>query len=213
MSLGISPFLFDLTMGKRMKTASQSKRLPIKSFETAAKWDSWLAKNHDSSAGVWLQLQKNNLDRQALTYAEALDVALCYGWIDGQKKANDDHSWLQKFTPRSPKSGWSKKNTEHVKRLTKAGRMKPSGLATVEAAKNDGRWKAAYDSQANSKVPEDFLKALSRDPKSLAFFSSLNKANLYSIAYRLQTAKKPETREKRMKTILEMMAKGKKFHP
>jgi uncharacterized protein YdeI (YjbR/CyaY-like superfamily) len=186
---------------------------PILSFKTASQWEKWLEKNHDTSAGTWLKIQKKDSGQPSLTYADALDAALCYGWIDGQKKSGDDHSWLQKFTPRSSKSGWSKKNTEHVERLTKAGRMKPAGLAAVKAAKSDGRWEAAYDSQRNSKIPEDFLEALGRDKKAQAFFESLNKTNLYSIVYRLQTAKKPETREKRMKAILEMMAKGKKFHP
>lgn len=189
------------------------KESPIKSFETAAQWEKWLAKNHAISDGVWLRIPKKDSGLPSLTYAEALDAALCYGWIDGQKRSNDHHSWLQRFTPRSLKSGWSKRNTEHVERLTKAGRMRPAGVAAVEAAKRDGRWKAAYDSQGNSKIPEDFLKELSRDKRAQAFFNSLNKANLYSITYRLHTAKKPETREKRMKTILEMMSKGKKFHP
>jgi uncharacterized protein YdeI (YjbR/CyaY-like superfamily) len=189
------------------------KESAIKSFETAARWESWLAKYHAISDGIWLRISKKDPVRQSLTYAEALDVALCYGWIDGQKRSHDDRSWLQKFTPRSSKSGWSKKNTEHVERLTKAGKMRPAGLAAVEAAKKDGRWRAAYDSQSNSKIPEDFLKELSRDKRAQAFFNSLNKANLYAIAYRLQTAKRPETREKRKKAILEMMAKGKKFHP
>ncbi|MHB1926708.1 MAG: YdeI/OmpD-associated family protein [Leptospirillum sp.] len=193
--------------------ADQDKERQIMSFESAKDWERWLARNHELSSGIWLQIQKKDSGRQSLSYAEALDVALCYGWIDGQKKPNDDRSWHQKFTRRVPKSGWSKKNTEHVERLTKAGKMKPAGLAAVEAAKKDGLWKSAYDSQGNSKIPEDFLNALGRDKKAEAFFNSLNKANLYSIAYRLQTAKNPETRERRMRVILEMMAEGKKFHP
>jgi uncharacterized protein YdeI (YjbR/CyaY-like superfamily) len=189
------------------------KKLPVLTFETAAEWEHWLSKNGGTSAGAWLQISKKDSGLQSLTYAEALDEALCYGWIDGQKKSNDARSWLQKFTPRTTKSGWSKKNTEHVERLIKAGKMKKAGLAVVQAAKKDGRWKAAYDSPSNAKIPEDFLKALARDKKAHAFFDSLNRANLYAITYRLQTAKKPETREKRMKMILEMMARGKKFHP
>jgi uncharacterized protein YdeI (YjbR/CyaY-like superfamily) len=186
--------------------------LSIMSFESAKHWERWLVKNHKLSRGVWLRIQKKE-DRKSLAYSEALDAALCYGWIDGQKKSDNDRSWLQKFTRRGAKSGWSKRNREHVERLTKAGKMKPAGLAAVKAAKNDGRWRAAYDSQANSKIPKDFLEALGRDKNAQAFFNSLNKANLYSIAYRLQTPKKAETREKRMRTILEMMAQGKKFHP
>ena len=198
---------------KTRTKADQDKELQIMSFESAKYWERWLARNHESSNGVWLEIQKQGSGRPSLTYAEALDVALCYGWIDGQKKPNDDRSWLQRFTRRGPKSRWSKKNTEHVKRLTKAGKMQPSGLAAVESAKKDGLWETAYDSQGNATIPEDFLEALGRDKKAEAFFKSLNKANLYSITYRLQTAKKPETREKRMREILEMMAKGKKFHP
>jgi uncharacterized protein YdeI (YjbR/CyaY-like superfamily) len=193
--------------------ASQDKQLPIMSFKTSSLWEKWLAKNQALSEGVWLQIQKKESDQQSVTYAEALDVALCYGWIDGQKKPHDDQSWLQKFTRRGPKSSWSKKNTEHVERLLKAGKMKPPGLESVKSAKEEGRWEVAYDSQSVSKIPDDFLKALSRNKRAQAFFESLNKANLYSIAYRLQTAKKSETRERRMKAILEMMAKGKKFHP
>lgn len=191
--------------------APRSKELSILSLDSATQWEKWLAKNHDLSSGVWLQIQKKT-GRRHLTYAEALDVALCYGWIDGQKKSYDSESWLQKFTRRGPRSTWSKKNTEHVERLIREGRMKAAGLAVIEGAKKDGRWEAAYDSQRNAKIPPDFLKELARDRKALAFFESLNKANLYSIVYRLQTAKTPETREKRMKTILEMMANGKKFH-
>jgi uncharacterized protein YdeI (YjbR/CyaY-like superfamily) len=198
---------------KYEKKADQNKELPILSFETSKQWERWLAKNYNSLGGIWLRITKKNSGQQSVTYAEALDAALCYGWIDGQKKSNDDCSWLQKFTRRRPKSAWSKKNTEHVKRLTKAGKMKPAGLAAVEEAKKDGRWKAAYHSQSKSEIPEDFLKELSRNKKAQAFFNSLNKTNLYSVAYRLQTARKPETRKRRMKAILEMMANGKKFHP
>lgn len=197
-----------------MKSKSKKNaQLPILSFETSSQWEKWLTKNHPLSDGVWLQIQKKDSDQRSLTYADALDMALCYGWIDGQKKPLDDRSWLQKFTRRSSKSNWSKKNREHVARLIKAGKMKAPGLKAVKTAKEDGSWEAAYDSQRTSKIPEDFLKALSGNKKAQAFFETLNKANLYSIAYRLQTAKKPETREKRMKEILEMMAKGKKFHP
>ncbi len=196
----------------RVRTNQKDKSRTM-AFKTAGQLEKWLTKNHDRSAGVWLRIEKKGSDRKSVTYAEALDVALCHGWIDGQKKSYDDSSWLQKLTPRGPKSGWSKRNTEHVKRLAKEGKMQLSGLAAVEAAKNSGQWTAAYDSQGSAKIPEDFLKALNRDKKAKAFFDSLNKANLYSIAYRLQTAKKPETREKRMKAILKMMKEGKKFHP
>ncbi|HEY6082702.1 MAG TPA: YdeI/OmpD-associated family protein, partial [Chitinophagaceae bacterium] len=148
----------------------------------------------------------------SIIYAEALDEALCYGWIDGQLNKHDEDSYLQKFTPRGPKSVWSMRNTEHVKRLGEEGRMKPAGLKQVEAAMADGRWEKAYESPGKITVPEDFLKALSKNKKAKAFFDTLNKVNSYAIAWRLQTAKKAETREKRMKQILEMLSKEQKFH-
>ncbi|MGC1919270.1 MAG: YdeI/OmpD-associated family protein, partial [Acidobacteriaceae bacterium] len=148
-----------------------------------------------------------------MTYAEALDQALCYGWIDGQKRPFDKLSWLQKFTPRRAKSGWSKINTQHVERLLQAEAMTAAGMKAVAAAKADGRWEAAYASSRSATPPEDFLKALRKNKKAEAFFKTLNKANVYAIVYRLETAKKPETREKRMKTILAMMEQGKAFHP
>jgi uncharacterized protein YdeI (YjbR/CyaY-like superfamily) len=187
--------------------------MQILHFKTSVDFRRWLEKNHVSSDGLWLRISKKNVGGKPLTYAEALDQALCYGWIDGQKKPFDELSWLQKFTPRRSKGGWSKLNTQHVERLTEAGAMTPAGLEAVEAAKADGRWEAAYASPKNAGPPEDFLKELAKNKKAKAFFETLNKANVYSIVYRLQTAKKPETREKRMKTILAMMEQGKAFHP
>ncbi|MEO5969521.1 MAG: YdeI/OmpD-associated family protein [Bdellovibrionia bacterium] len=185
--------------------------LPIISFDTIEQWEKWLAKNHDGSPGVWLRLQKKDSKQVSVSYAEALDVALCYGWIDGQKNSFDKHSWIQRFTRRRLRSSWSKRNTDHVKRLIKTGQMKPAGLFEVNAAKKDGRWKASYDSPSKATIPADFLKELTKSKKSLAFFNTLNKSNRYSIIYRLQTAKNPETRERRMRLILEMMKKGEKF--
>jgi uncharacterized protein YdeI (YjbR/CyaY-like superfamily) len=182
-------------------------------FKSALEFRSWLQRNHTDSGGIWLRIFKKDSAGKSITYAEALDQALCYGWIDGQKQAHDARSWLQKFTPRRGKSGWSKLNTQHVERLIKAGLMAPAGLKVVEAAKADGRWRAAYDSPRNATPPEDFLRALGKDKKAKAFFETLNRANVYSIVYRLQTAKKPETREKRIKMILTMLARGEKFHP
>ena len=148
-----------------------------------------------------------------MTYAEALDEALCFGWIDNQKQAYDKSSWLQKFGPRKARSGWSKINTRHAERLRKAGRMKPGGLKEIHAAKCDGRWKRAYDSPSAANAPMDFLAALENNKKAKAFFKTLEKRNSYAIVYRLQTAKKSETRAARMRTIMEILAKGKKFHP
>jgi uncharacterized protein YdeI (YjbR/CyaY-like superfamily) len=182
------------------------------SFTSSRNFRTWLVKNRGQSGGIWLRIYKKDSDTATVTYAEALDQALCFGWIDGQKRPYDKQSWLQKFTPRRPNSGWSKNNTQHAKRLIKSGEMTPSGLKEVDAAKADGRWKAAYDSFGNAAVPEDFLKEPGKNKKAKAFFGTLNKTNVYSIAYRLQTAKKADTREKRMQVIIEKLARGEKFH-
>ena len=182
-------------------------------FKTSADFRSWLEKHHAESDGIWLRISKKGAQETSLTYAEALDQALCYGWIDGQKKPFDKDSWLQKFTPRRPKSGWSKINTQHAVRLIQTEAMTPAGIEAVEAAKADGRWEAAYASSRSAVPPEDFLQELRKNEKAEAFFKTLDKANVYAIVYRLQTAKKPETRAKRMKTILAMMEQGKAFHP
>jgi uncharacterized protein YdeI (YjbR/CyaY-like superfamily) len=184
----------------------------ICSFKTAKDFEKWLTKNQHHSTGIWIQFFKKDSGKETITHSEALDEALCYGWIDGQLKKYDDRSWLHRFTPRGEKSIWSKRNTVHAERLIAAGKMKPPGLAQVEKAKADGRWIKAYDSPANMDIPEDFLSALAKNKKALKFFESLNKANRYAIGWRLQTAKKPETREKRMKAMLDMLAKGQKFH-
>lgn len=190
----------------------KSSSAPILSFASAQEWAAWLAKNQASSSGIWLRFFKKGSDKKTVVYAEALDEALCHGWIDGQLKGRDEASYLQKFTPRRPKSVWSKINTQHVERLINVGKMKPTGLGKVEEAKKDGRWEKAYDSPGKMTVPTDFLKELAKDKKAKAFFGTLNRANTYAIAWRLQTAKRPETREKRMKAILAMLAKGEKFH-
>lgn len=183
------------------------------SFRSAKEWERWLAKHHADSSGIWLRFFKKHSGIDSVAYDEALDEALCYGWIDGQVQRYDDKSWLRKFAPRRSKSIWSKRNIHHVARLLKAHKMKPAGLKQVEAAKADGRWEKAYDSPSAMQTPEDFLKALARNKKAKAFFRSLNKVNTYAIAWRLQTAHKAGTREKRMKAILEMLAKGEKLHP
>lgn len=185
---------------------------PIKSFSSTQKWHAWLLINHASPQGIWLRIYKKDSNKKTVTYAEALDEALCFGWIDGLKKSYDDESWIQKFTPRRAKSMWSARNKEHIARLIKEKRMQSSGLKEVEAAKKDGRWDAAYDSPKNMEVPDDFLKELKKSKKAYEFFKTLNKANTFAIAWRLQTAKKPETREKRMKVLLEMMKDYKRIH-
>lgn len=186
--------------------------VPIIEFKTSEAFETWLIKNHDNSNGLWLKIFKKDSGKATITYAEALDVALCYGWIDGQRVAHDEQAWLQKFGPRRAKSIWSKRNTEHVARLINEGRMRPAGFDAVEKAKEDGRWGKAYDSPSKMTIPEDFLKKLSKNKKAEAFFRGLNKTNLFFIGFRLQTAKKQETREKRMKAIIEMLAKGEKLH-
>lgn len=187
--------------------------LPVLTFPSSKEFRSWLTAHHKEPAGIWLRIFKIKSGIPSITYAGAVDVALCYGWIDGQKKPFDTESWLQKFTPRRSKSIWSKRNREHVERLEKSGLMEAAGMEEVNAAKSDGRWEKAYDSSSNMVVPADFLKELAKNKKAEAFFKTLNKTNVFSIVWRLQTAKKPETRSKRMKAILEMLKKGEKFHP
>lgn len=188
------------------------KSAPIKPFASTVQWHEWLAKNHAKSNGIWLRIYKKGSGKKTVSYAEALDEALCYGWIDGQKDKYDAESFLQKFTPRRPKSIWSKRNREHVARLTKAKRMVAAGQKEVYAAKKDGRWDNAYDAASTMEVPEDFLQELKRNARAYTFFKTLNRANTYAIAWRLQTAKKPETRARRMQALLAMMRQGKKLH-
>jgi uncharacterized protein YdeI (YjbR/CyaY-like superfamily) len=185
--------------------------LPIKAFKTSEGFEAWVAKNAEGK-GIWLRVYKKDSGIPSVTINEALDVALCYGWIDGQRNKYDEDSYIQKYTTRRPKSLWSKKNIENTERLIKAGRMTARGLKEIEAAKADGRWAAAYDSPANSQIPEDFIKAVKKNKTAWALFQTLNKTNLFAISWRLQTAKKPETREKRMHAIIAKLEKGEKFH-
>lgn len=171
-----------------------------------------MAKEHARAPHLLLRIYKKESGVPSVTYAEALDQALCFGWIDGQKLPFDAGSWVQKFTPRRAKGRWSKLNVAHADRLIREGRMTPAGLEEVHAAKADGRWAAAYDSPARATAPPEFLKALARNPAAKQFYATLNRANLYAIAYRLQTAKRPETKIKRMRLILDMLARGEKFH-
>lgn len=194
-------------------TKTAKPDLPILTFTSTREFTAWLAKQHKVSSGIWIRIFKTKSGVPTIAYAEVLDVALCYGWIDGQKKAYDPESWLQKFTPRRRKSIWSKRNREHIERLDKLGLMQAAGIEEVEAAKADGRWEQAYESSANMTIPADFMDELAKDKKAEAFFKTLNKTNVFPIVWRLQTAKKPETRTKRMQAILEMLKKGEKFHP
>jgi uncharacterized protein YdeI (YjbR/CyaY-like superfamily) len=185
---------------------------PVLPFASKKKWQDWLAKQHDKSTGVWLKLAKKDSAVDSVNYEEALDIALCYGWIDGQKKSFDDKYWLQKFTPRGKKSIWSKINTEKVERLIASGEMKPAGLKAIEAAKQDGRWDAAYSSQRNMSVPEDFQAALDQNEKAKAAFARLKSAERYSFLFRIHNAKKPETRARRIQQFVEMLERGEKLH-
>jgi uncharacterized protein YdeI (YjbR/CyaY-like superfamily) len=187
-----------------------TSEVSIRAFESPVEWEAWLKDHYTQTAGIWLRLFKKATGKQTVTHDDALLVALCYGWIDGQVKPYDNESWIQKFTPRRKRSLWSKRNCDFVTQLIKEGKMQPSGLAEVEAAKADGRWDAAYDSPKNMVVPEDFLNELRKDPKALEFFKALSKTNKYAIAWRLQTAKKPETRDRRKQVLLEMLKKGEK---
>ena len=183
-----------------------------RSFRSSKELRAWLTKEHTRAPGLLLRIYKKDSGVPSVTYAEALDQALCFGWIDGQKLPFDANSWVQKFTPRRAKGRWSRINVGHVDRLIREGHMTPAGLKEVEAAKTDGRWAAAYHSSANATVPPEFVKELARNAKAKQFYATLNKANLFSIAYRLQTAKRPETRIKRIKLIIDMLARGEKFH-
>lgn len=190
---------------------SPSKEL-IKLFKTPEAWREWLTKNHSKSDGIQLQFYKKDSGKKSINYAQALDEALCFGWIDSQVNKYDADSYIQRFTPRRSRSMWSKRNREHVARLINEKKMTSAGLKEIELAKTDGRWESAYDSPKNMKVPADFLKELKKNKKAYAFYQTLNKTNIYAIAWRLQTAKKPETREKRFKALLSMLAKENKIH-
>lgn len=184
----------------------------ILEFKDQAQLRGWFDEHHAATPGVWLKLYKKASGVESVNYAEALDVALCYGWIDGQVKRGDEQYYLQKFTPRRAGSMWSKRNIENIARLAEAGLMTPAGLAEVEKAKADGRWAAAYDKPSEMTMPDYFLAALAKNPKAQQFFNSLNKANTYAIAWRLQTAKTEATRQRRMEKILAMLESGQKFH-
>jgi uncharacterized protein YdeI (YjbR/CyaY-like superfamily) len=171
-----------------------------------------MANEHARAPGLLLRIYKKDSGIPSVTYAEALDQALCFGWIDGQKLPFDADSWVQKFSPRRANGRWSKINVGHAERLIREGLMTPAGLKEVEAAKTDGRWAAAYASSANATLPPEFVEELARNPKAKQFYATLDKANVYSIAYRLQTAKRPETKIKRTKLIIDMLARGEKFH-
>jgi len=187
--------------------------LPIMSFETQQDWERWLTEYHTKTVGIWLKIAKKETGIPSVSYAEALESAICYGWIDGQKAPFDGMYWLQKFTPRRPKSIWSKVNCDKATALIAEGRMQPAGLQQVELAKADGRWDVAYESQSKITIPADFQRELDKNQKAMDFFSTLDSTNRYAILFRIQTAKKPETRSARIHKFIEMLAKNEKIYP
>ena len=185
---------------------------PILGFASAEEWEAWLDDEHAASDGVWVKFAKKGAGVETVVYAEALDVALCYGWIDSQVARLDERFYLQKFTPRRSRSKWSQLNREKIEALTKQGRMKPAGLEQVELAKADGRWDAAYASPANVEMPDDLQAALDASPKAAEFWAGLNKSNRYAVLFQLQDAKKPETRARRLAKFVGMLERGEKLY-
>ena len=193
-----------------VKSAADS--CPILLFRNAKAFEAWLKKHHARSDGLWLQIAKKGADQPSVTYAEAVEIALCWGWIDGQKKSLDDQHFLQRFTPRRARSLWSKVNVDKVAALTAAGRMQPAGQAQVDAAKADGRWERAYDSARTATVPDDLQAALDANAQAKAFFATVTAASRYAVLWRIQTAGKPQTRARRIAQLVEMLARGEAVH-
>jgi uncharacterized protein YdeI (YjbR/CyaY-like superfamily) len=196
--------------GRRME---EQRGLPVIPFVDVDAWQGWLEEHHQSAPGLWLKLAKKDAQIASVTYAQALELALCFGWIDGQKGAYDERWWLQRFTPRGPRSRWSRINREKAEELERTGRLRPAGLHEVQRARDDGRWEAAYESQSRATVPEDLQRELDSDPVARAFFDSLESHNRYAILYRVNDAKRPETRARRIAHFMEMLRAGEKLHP
>ena len=190
-----------------------SKVLPELSFDDVQAWQAWLERHDADAGGVWMRIAKKEAGVASVTHAEALDVAICHGWIDGLKKSAGEHFWLQKWTPRGKRSIWSKVNRAKAEALIAAGRMKPAGLAEVERARGDGRWDAAYDSWSAATVPDDLQAALDANPVAKAFFATLSSQNRYAILFRTHTAKKADTRARRIAQFVDMLARGETLHP
>ncbi|WP_433606398.1 YdeI/OmpD-associated family protein [Prescottella agglutinans] len=186
--------------------------LPVESFADQAAFRDWLRDNVSTAPGVWVKIAKKGSAHTSVTYAEAVEVALCFGWIDSQARRLDDDFRVQRFTPRRARSPWSKRNREAVEALIERGLMEPAGLAAVEAAKADGRWERAYDGAKDAQVPEDFAAALAANPAAEAFFATLDSRNRYAALYRIQDAKRPETRARRIAAFVEQLAEGRTFH-
>jgi uncharacterized protein YdeI (YjbR/CyaY-like superfamily) len=191
-----------------------AEELPEVTVPDAVGWRAWLGEHHESSAGAWLCLAKKGAtEPTSLTYLQALEEALCHGWIDGQVRGGDERAYRQRFTPRRARSSWSKRNVAHVERLTGEGRMRAAGVAAVERAKADGRWEAAYAGQASIEVPADLATALRADPAAGAMFKTLTSQNRYSVLLRIDAAKRADTRARRIERFVAMLARGETFHP
>ena len=196
-----------------MTSPTNTMANPTLSFINQEAWEAWLETHGEAAAGVWLRIAKRSAEQSTVSYAEAVESALCYGWIDGQKQAENEHYWLQRFTPRTAKSIWSKINTAKAEALIAAGRMRPAGLRAIDLAKQDGRWEAAYSSPSASTVPDDLQQALDANPKAKRFFATLNGQNRYAILFRIQNVKKAETRAKKIAQFVDMLNKGETLHP
>lgn len=194
-------------------TSTTRAKLPVLHVKGMKDWERWLTGHQESSPGVWLKIAKKGSALTSVSYAEALEVALCHGWIDGQKQAHDAEAWLQKFTPRGARSIWSKINKEKAEQLIASGRMTPAGLRAIENAKQNGRWESAYQPARGSTMPADFLARLAKNRKARTFFDSLNRVNRYAILFRIQTAKKAETRTRRIEHFIAMLERHEKIHP
>ena len=189
-----------------------SDDLPVIAFASKDEFATWLAEHHESASGLWLRIAKKGTGIDTVTHAEALELALCHGWIDGQRQKHDDTWFLQRFTPRKARSRWSRINRDRATELIEAGRMTPAGLREVERAKADGRWDAAYEGQRSAGVPEDLRAALDANERAREFFATLDSQNRYAILYRLQDAKRPETRARRLEKFVAMLSRGEKLH-
>jgi uncharacterized protein YdeI (YjbR/CyaY-like superfamily) len=201
------------TTAKRRLPPAKAPEQPTLDFEGQAAWSAWLAEHHASSNGVWLRMAKKGSGLRTVTYLEAVESALCWGWIDGQARAEGAETYVQRFTPRRKRSVWSKINRDKALALIASGAMRPPGLAEVERAQQDGRWAGAYDSPSKAAVPNELAAALEASPRAAAFFATLNASNRYSVIWRVQTAQRAETRSKRIATLIAMLERGEKFHP
>ncbi|MEU5626703.1 YdeI/OmpD-associated family protein [Streptomyces tendae] len=195
-----------------MSEGARKSSDPVLSFATQEEWEKWLEENHEDTTGIWFRIPKTGSGVDGVDYAHALESALCYGWIDGQKKKQDEQHWLQRFTPRRSGSKWSKVNREKATELIKAGRMRPAGQREVDRAKKDGRWEAAYASQSRATVPDDLQAALDAAPAARDFFATLDSRNRFAILHRVEDAKKAETRAARIEKFVAMLAEGKKLY-